>query len=406
MADDIPVTLVLSGLGLAAAGFALGLLLGVLIGSGRHRLARDLLARQEAQRQAETEALLDGVKAAFAEMTADSLRRAGDDLLRLSQASLGAERRLQGQQLAAERGEFEARIGVVLAQLERMQGLIRELERDRAGKFGELAARLDAAGRDAQALVAQTRSLATALGNTRIRGQWGERMADDVLRLAGLVEGVNYRRQATTGDGVRPDFSFLLPHDLVLHMDVKFPFENWMRLAEAADEAARSRAAAAFLRDVRARIGEVAGRAYVAPGSGTLDFALLFVPSEPILATALELEPGLADEALRRSVVLASPVTLFAVLAIVRRAADSYRLAEGARELVALLAGLREAWSAYLGESERTGKALEEAVRAFERMKGSRARQLERSMAAIDALAAGSAVQVGRASPVEEGDPS
>lgn len=383
------MTVTLSDIGLIAVGMALGLLIGFFLAGGRRRFARELLARHEAQRQAETEALLDGVKAAFGEMTTDSLRRAADDLLRLSQASLGAERRLQGQQLAAERGEFEARIGVVLAQLERMQGLIRELERDRAGKFGELAARLDSAGREAQALVAQTRSLATALGNTRVRGQWGERMADDVLRVAGLVEGVSYRRQTTTTDGVRPDFTFLLPHGLVLHMDVKFPFENWMKLVEAVDDAGRSRAGAAFVRDVRARIAEVAGRSYVAPADGTLDFALLFVPSEPVLAAALDLEPALADDALRRNVVLASPATLFAVLAIVRRAAASYRLAEGAREVVALLAGLREAWSAYVAESERTGRALDEAVRAFGRLKGSRARQLERRMTAIDALADG-----------------
>jgi DNA recombination protein RmuC len=397
------MSVALADVGLVVLGMVVGLLLGLALAGGRRRLARDLLARQDAQRQAETEALLDGVKAAFGEMTAESLRRAADDLLRLSQASLGAERRLQGQQLAAERGELEARIGVVLAQLERMQGLIRELERDREGKFGELAARLDAAGRDAQALVAQTRSLATALGNTRIRGQWGERMAEDLLRLAGLVEGVSYRRQVTMTDGVRPDFTFLLPHGLVLHMDVKFPFENWMRLVEAEDEAGRSRAGAAFVRDVRARVAEVAGRAYVAPAEGTLDFALLFVPSEPVLAAALDLEPSLADDALRRNVVLASPATLFAVLAIVRRAAMSYRLGEGAREIVRLLAGLREAWSAYLAESERAARALDEAVRAFERLKGSRARQLERRMAAIEALGDGTPSASGARGETTEG---
>src|SRR5690242_20161378 len=94
------------------AGFAAGLVLGLVLAGGRRRLARELLARQDEQRQAETEALLDGVKAAFGEMTSESLRRASDDLVRLSQAGFGAERRVQGQQLAAERAEFEARIAV------------------------------------------------------------------------------------------------------------------------------------------------------------------------------------------------------------------------------------------------------------------------------------------------------
>ena len=80
-----------------AGGAIFGLIVGFWLGAGRDRRSALLLARLEEQRQAETEALLDGVKAAFGEMTAASLRRAGDDLVRLSQAGMGAERRLQGQ---------------------------------------------------------------------------------------------------------------------------------------------------------------------------------------------------------------------------------------------------------------------------------------------------------------------
>ena len=374
---------------LLAAGFALGVATGYGLAGTRRRLARELLDHHEARRQAETEALLDGVKAAFGEMSEAAQRRTADDLLRLAQATLGAERRLQGQQVAAERGELEARIGVVLTQLERMQALIRDLERDRASKFGELAARLDAAGRDTRALVVQTRTLAAALGNVRVRGQWGERLADDVLRTAGLVEGVSYRRQTALPDGGRPDFTFLLPSDLVLHMDVKFPFENWVKLGEAEDEETRTRAATAFVRDVRARITEVAARGYVAPADGTLDFALLFVPSEPILAAALDVDPGLVDEALRRNVVLASPATLFAVLAIVRRTAASLRLTAEASELGRLLVGLREAWDAHAAETERVGRALDEAARAVERLRLGRSRTVERRLAALEQLADG-----------------
>lgn len=376
-------------LALLTTGFAFGIVVAAgLAGTGRRR-ARELLDRLEARRAAETEALLDGVKAAFGEMGEAAQRRTADELLRLAQATLNAERRLQGQQVAAERSEFEARIAVLFSQLERMQALIRDLERDRASKFGELAARLDAAGRDTKMLVAQTRTLATALGNVRVRGQWGERLADDVLRAAGLVEGVSYRRQTTLGDGGRPDFTFLLPSDLVLHMDVKFPFENWVKLVEAEDLEARTRAATAFVRDVRARIAEVAARGYVAPAEGTLDFALLFVPGEPILAAALDIDPGLVDEALRRHVVLASPATLFAVLAIVRRTAASLRLTAEASELGRLLVGLRAAWDAHTAETERVGRLLEEAARVVERLRLGRSRTVERRLAALELLADG-----------------
>ncbi len=389
---------------LLGAGFLIGFATRAVLGGSRRRLAQELLDRQETRRQAETEALLDGVKAAFGEISEATQRRTADDVVRLAQATLGVERRLQGQQVAAERSEFEARIGVILTQLERMQGLIRELERDRASKFGELAARLDAAGRDTKALVAQTRVLATALGNVRVRGQWGERMAEDVLRTAGLVEGVSYRRQTTLGDGGRPDFTFLLPGDLVLHMDVKFPFENWVRLVEAEDEEARTRAATAFVRDVRARIAEVAARGYIAPAEGTLDFALLFVPSEPVLGAALDIDPGLVDEALRRNVVLASPATLFAVLAIVRRTAAGLRLSAGASELGRLLAGLRDAWAAHAAETERVGRTLDDAARAVERLRLGRSRAVERRLAAIELLADGHSSSRAESGPANRPD--
>ena len=378
----------LSGLLLLAA-FLAGLATGLVLAGSRRRLALDLLERQEAQRQAETEALLDGVKLAFGDISAAALRRSGDELMRLAQTGLAGERRLQGQQLAAERAEFEARITTVLAQLERMQGLIRELERDRSAKFGELAARLQATGETAEGLTRTTQALAAALTNSRVRGQWGERMAEDVLRLAGLVENVSYRRQSATGDGRRPDFTFMLPQDLVLHMDVKFPFENWQRSLDAPDTDTRQRLRTLFVRDVRARMREVGGRDYVAPAEGTLDFALLFVPNEQVMAAILESEPGLLDEALRQGVVLVSPATLFAVLAIVRRAGESFRLSSAAREIAGALEGVRTAWRAYAADADRIGRDLDEVARAFQKLRIGRVQRLDRQLTRLEGLTAG-----------------
>ncbi|MEO1016520.1 MAG: DNA recombination protein RmuC, partial [Pseudomonadota bacterium] len=168
----------------------LGLLCGIVLGAAlallvtrknaarRQAFAQEILRQTEQHRQAETEALLDGVKLAFNDISLEAFRRSSDELLKLSQTSLVAERHLQNQQLTTERSEFEARMTSITAQIERMQGLVRELERDRAGKFADLAARLDAASENAQTLNRATQRLADALANARVRGQWGERMAE------------------------------------------------------------------------------------------------------------------------------------------------------------------------------------------------------------------------------------
>ena len=372
--------------------FLAGLGAGLGLAGGRARRTAAVLREGERQRQAETEALLDGVKSAFADIALDVSRRSGEDLVRVAQVQLAGERRSQGQQLAAERAEFEARIGAVLAQLERMQALIRELERDREAKFGELGAQLHAAGERAQTLAATTQKLAHALVNPRARGQWGERLAEDVLRLTGLVENVSYRRQvAIAGGAARPDFTLLLPEGRVLHMDVKFPFENWLKSLEAADEDGRRRAEAAFVRDVRARIAEVADRGYVDPAAGTLDLALLFVPNERVFGGILDLAPDLVDEAMRRRVVLVSPGTLFAVLAVVREALTVFRLGHTARELAERIGAFRSAWAEEVDTMQRLGQRHEELARDYQAMLGTRRRRLDREVERLVATLDGEA---------------
>jgi DNA recombination protein RmuC len=374
----------------AATTFLTGLGGGVVIGllwrGSQVRATRQLLAEAERRRQAETEALLDGVKLAFGDISLDSFRRIADQLQAQVQAHASAERRLQGQQLQAERLEYGQRLDALLLQFERMQGLVRELEKARAGKLAELETELRRAGEQAGELAATTRGLAELLGRTRWRGQWGERLAEDVLRAAGLVEGISYRRQAALPDGRRPDFTILLPQGRVVHLDVKFPLDNWRRAVETPDEAARSRFEAAFLRDVRARIAELAARGYADPAQGSLDLVLLLIPNDQVLAAALDLAPQLVEEALDKRVVLLSPLTLLATLAIIRQATESFRIAESAGEIVALLRGFRGAWRAYRDELERLTRRLDEAQRALQQLTGERTRVLERELDRLDAL--------------------
>ena len=97
------------------------------------------------------------------------------------------------------------------------------------------------------------------------RGQWGERMAEDVLRAAGMREGINYRKQRAIEGGTRPDFTFLLPDDQHLHMDVKFPVDNYLRALEAPSEAEAVMRRDRFLKDVRDRVKELNGAAIPRP---------------------------------------------------------------------------------------------------------------------------------------------
>src|SRR5689334_8987028 len=132
-----------------------------------------------------------------------------------------------------------------------------------ARAHGELRQHLATTNEQTASLTATAGALREVLASPKARGQWGERMADDVLRLAGLVEGVSYVKQRATRHGTIPDVTFLLPGARVLHMDVKFPIASFVRCVEAGSDAERDAHRTAFLRDVRARVRELTGRGYV-----------------------------------------------------------------------------------------------------------------------------------------------
>ena len=140
---------------------------------------------------------------------------------------------------------------------------------------------------------------------SKARGQWGERMAEDVLRLAGFIEHVNYEKQVSVDDGTGiPDYTFLLPKGHVLYMDVKFPLAAYLRYLEASTDAERAAHCSAFLRDVKVRVKELAARQYSGSGRRAFGEVLLFIPNETISGFIHEHEPSLIEDALGQGIVL------------------------------------------------------------------------------------------------------
>jgi DNA recombination protein RmuC len=297
-----------------------------------------------------------------------------------------------GDQRVAATQEMDLRSHAIDRQLQDMAGrlqhvgdLVNSLQRDRATQHGELVSRLDQTARSTAALVETTSDLRQALASPKARGQWGERMAEDVLRLAGLVEGVNYRKQTAIAGGTMPDFTFLLPRDLLLHMDVKFPVDNYLRFLEAGNDTDRERCRNAFVKDVRQRVKDLTGRGYADP-STTVGYLIAFIPNESVFGFLHEHDPGLADFALGRGVLLCSPFTLFAVLAVVRQAVDAFVLERASAEILDCLGGLQGQWQKFGDAMDVVGKRLESTQSAFADLNTTRRRQLQRTLDQVDAI--------------------
>jgi DNA recombination protein RmuC len=204
--------------------------------------------------------------------------------------------------------------------------------------------------------------------------------------MAGFIEGVQYRKQQQIPGGAsRPDFTFFV-QDQRLNMDVKTPMVEYQRYLEVSTEREREEAAKAFKRDVRARIKEVGTREYIDPQGGTLDYMLIFIPNEQVYGFIHENDPQLLDEALRRKVVLCSPLTLFAILAVIRQASENFKLARQTNEILGALGDFNKQWGMFKEQMSKVERTLESSQKAYAELMTTRTRQLDKQVERVDDL--------------------
>lgn len=374
---------VIVGVGIGLAG---GYLLVSLRGRRERDLAKTLIDEAQSQKLADLNAIVDQLKTAFAALSRDALRQNTNDFLTLAKTRLEQQTVVGSEQLDSKKKLIDSALESMNTKLKDLTTLTQSVDKDRREGLGAIKTHLDKAVEATGNLHKTTAQLSEALASSQVRGSWGERMAEDVLRLAGFVKGVNYTREKEVASGERPDFTFLLPKDLKLNMDVKFPLANYRRALDTEEPAARKQYQKTFLRDVRNKIKDVASRGYIDPEGGTVDFVLVFIPNEQIYGYIHEHDATLMDDAVKQKVVLCSPLTLYAVLSVVRRSVDNFRLEQTSREILSLLSAFRDEWGKYCEVVEKTEKALDQAVKQFGLLTTTRTRKLERHLDRIEDL--------------------
>ncbi len=361
--------------------------LRLIQGRTARELAAELFRESELQRRANIDLIIENLKANFGNLSLDALSRSTEEFLKLAKARLESERDVSIRELDKKKALIDLQLNRMTTELENVARLIKELEQDRIEKFGQLSAQLKNTSEQTAALIQTTNQLRQALASSKARGQWGERMAEDVLRLAGFIENINYLKQRPVdGSRSRPDFTFLLPKNLKVNMDVKFPMDNYMKFLAAENEIEKTKYRNDFLRDVRAKIAELTGRDYIDPSQNTVDYVLLFIPNEQIYAFIHEQDSSILDEGLKRRVVFCSPLTLYAILAVIRQAVDSFALEQTSNEILSLFGAFKKQWNEFMSRLDVLGKKILDAQKEYEQLVATRRRQLEKPLNMIDSL--------------------
>lgn len=350
-------------------------------------IAQELVNQAESQKLIDLEKLLNQVKDSFGALSMDALSKNSGEFLKLAKESLEKQSKEGEKDLEGKKNLIDQTLKTMKDDLGKVENLVTNLEKDREKKYGELTNQLKNTAEQTGKLQETAHQLHSALASTKVRGQWGERMAEDVLKMAGFIEGINYLRQKSleTSQG-RPDYTFLLPQNLKLNMDVKFPLDNYLLYLETEAESDRIKFKDQFLKDVRNRIKEVTTRDYINPAENTVDYMIVFIPNEQVYAFINENDSTLLDDALKIKVILCSPITLYAILAVIRQGVENFNLEKTAAQILSLLGTFNKQWEAFQESMDKMGKRIDDAQDEFTKLTTTRKKQLEKPLQKIEEL--------------------
>lgn len=346
---------------------AIGLLAGALLG---YVLAR---ARAAAQHAAELGRARE--RAAAAEASAARLLEENAELHRR----------------AARDQDVLRALAPVQTTLHQVGEHVAALERERTEQYTVLTEQLHHARRADVELHETTAQLAAALRSTSARGQWGEVELRRVLEASGMLRHVDFTEQRSVGTG-RPDVVVHLPGEKYVAVDAKVPMDAYLEAsaipehATGEDAERRERLLAAHAKALRAHVDALAKRRYHEQLGTSPELVVMFVPSEGLLAAALEADPALLEHALRQGVAPTSPASLLALLRTTATIWASSRVTEDARALLELGRTLYERLAAVAAHVSQLGRALESAVVHYNRAVGSMESRLLVTARSFDGL--------------------
>jgi DNA recombination protein RmuC len=250
-------------------------------------------------------------------------------------------------------------------QLDRLQDQLHAIEVERTRASAELREQVSHVALGSQRLEHETRALASALTKPQTRGRWGELQLRRVVEHAGMLDRCDFAEQSVLADGTRPDLVVHLAGGGTVVVDAKVSLAAYLEAAEH-DQPQTTHA-----RHLRQHVDSLASKAYWEALPSSPEFVVLFVPSEAMLAPALQADPALLEHAMARRVHIATPTTLLSLLRAVAYVWQQHQLADNAQEVFAAGKELFARLATFGQHVDKLGRSLGSAVNDFNKTVGS-----------------------------------
>lgn len=378
--SGLPATLSLLELAIAAvlsliAGFAAGWLL-----ASRNRASQD-----------------DHLRNAFQALAATTLKASTDEFLKLADQKIGNVHREATIDLTRRQQELGTLVTPIKDTLVQVDAKLKEVERARIDDSASMKSLLNLVGHTQQQLQHETQNLVRALRSPGVRGQWGEVQLRKVVELAGMLEHCDFDQQPTifTESGrLRPDMTINLPGGRSIVVDAKAPLEAFLDAQGAADDGIRSGKLADHVRQVKDHVTKLGAKSYWDALPSSPELVVLFLPAEAIYMAALERDASLIDYGVKQNVLIASPLTLIALLRAASFGWRQERLTLNAEEISRLGRALHESVATLAEHLEELRKRMDGTFSSFNRVVGSFENNMLIKARRFRELGAGSAKEI------------
>ena len=348
---------------------------------GARKEAREMteeLATASAQRDAAKEQVVQitadrqTMKESFGSIASEQLKANRDEFLKQAGQRFEQSEEKHTGELKKRHEAIEKEFKGLKDSIGRFDEMQRKVEEQRGKDFGSLRQQVLSLKEETETLAKSSSALEVALrGSSSSRGKWGEMALRNIIEAAGMTEHCDFIEQKGESSKKRPDVVVKLPGDARIPIDAKVPLADYQRMTEETDPDQRKVLLKKHGDVVRQTMIDLAKRDYPAEVGGEVDYTVMFIPIESVVAAALEARPDLQQEAIDRRILLVTPVTLIALLRTVGLYWKQAKMAANAREIWDESRELHKRLKVFYRHLNKVGTSLDKAVKGFNSALGS-----------------------------------
>ncbi len=271
--------------------------------------------------------------------------------------------------------------------LKALDAKVGDLESKRADAYARLNQQVTTTTGLLETLRTETTNLSSALRRNDARGRWGELQLRRIIEMIGMSEHISFdeqKQQVGEGSG-RPDVTIHLPNNRVLYVDSKAPMNSYLDAINEVDPERRKSLFDAHANALKGHIKSLSSRNYV-EDKESLNYVIMFIPTESSLAAAFEVYPNLIEDAAQAKIVLTSPTSLVIALNTIAMLWQEDTQVRNAQEMIKESGDLYGRLITFINHFSKVGDNLKRSMDTYNNAVGSFDRSVMPKAKAVEEL--------------------